>query len=153
MTAIRRRDLLTLLALALPAACGGPPPPAVLTLTIVGGADQNPDPGGQPLSVGVHLFELASRAKFDTADVFGLTEHEPATLGTDDLGSQQIVVRPGETKTITDQLKPGTQFIGIAVLFRDIDRSHWRAVSAVASSGPSKLILTIQGLTATLAPG
>jgi len=36
------------------------------------------------------------------------------------------------------------------VLFRDIDQAHWRAVSPVAASGPSKLTLKINGLTATL---
>ena len=60
------------------------------------------------------------------------------------------MLRPGETRMVTRELKKGVQFVGIAVLFRDIDQSRWRAVSPVAASGPSKLTLKISGLTATL---
>ena len=59
--------------------------------------------------------------------------------------------RPGETRTVTRELKKGVQFVGIAVLLRDIDQAHWRAVSSVAANGRSKLTLKINGLTATLA--
>ena len=94
---------------------------------------------------------LKSTAKFERADVFALTEREQQTLGTDGLGSEEFVMRPGETRTITRELKPGAQFIGAAVLFRDIDRARWRAVAPVAPNGPSPRTLTIRGLTAALA--
>jgi type VI secretion system protein VasD len=146
-----RRALLALPVLFL-AACASPPPPAVLQLTLLGGADQNPGPSGHPQSVAVRLFELRGSEKFARADVFALTEHERQTLGDDDLGSQELVLRPGERRIVTRSLKPGTRFIGVVVLFHDIDRAHWRALAPVAASGPSRRVLEVKDLAATLAP-
>jgi len=144
-----RRVLLGILAV-LATRCSSPPPPAVLTLNVIGGADQNPDPSGKPTPVVVRLFELNGTAKFERSDVFALTEREQQTLGSEGQSSEEFVVPPGKTRMVTRELKKGVQFVGIAVLFRDIDKSHWRAVSPVAASGPSKLTLKISGLTATL---
>jgi type VI secretion system protein VasD len=120
---ISRRLLLALPAI-LAARCSSPPPPAVLTLTVIGGADQNPDTSGQGATVAVRLFQLKSNAGFERADVFALTEREQQTLGTEGLGSEEFVIKPGESRTITRELKPGAQFVGTAVLFRDIDRAR-----------------------------
>jgi type VI secretion system protein VasD len=151
---IRRRSLLPLLpALAL-AYCASPPkPPAVVTLTMVGSADQNPDVGGKPAPVAVRIYQLTQTAKFERGDVFALTEHEQQTLGQDDAGSQEIVLSPGETQTKTFELKPGVQAIGVVVLYRDIDNAQWRADAAAATSGPTKLALNIGKLAITLKPG
>lgn len=46
--------------------------------------------------------------------------------------------------------KPGVRFIGVAVLFRDIDRSQWRMVAPIAESGLSKLVVSLSGNKATL---
>lgn len=139
--------------LALLDACAPPPPPpAVLNLAVEAGADQNPDPGGKALPVAVHLFELQSAAKFNRADVFALIEHEKATLGEDDLFSEEFVISPGDKTTMTRMLKPGTQFVGVVVLFRDIDNATWRGVAPVGASGPTNLKLTTNKIVATLAP-
>jgi type VI secretion system protein VasD len=118
---------------------------------MIGWADQNPDRSGQPATVAVRLFQLKSNAAFERADVFALTEREQQTLGADGLGSEEFVIKPGESRTITRELKPGAQFIGTAVLFRDIDRARWRGVAPVAASGPSRRTLTISRVTAALA--
>ena len=147
---ISRRLLLALPAI-LAARCSSAEEPAVLTFTVLGGADQNPDRAGQPATVAVKLFQLKSNTAFERADVFALIEREQQTLGADSLGSEQFVIRPGETRTVTRELKPGAQFIGTVVLFRDIDRARWRGVAPVAASGPSRRTLTISRLTAALA--
>ncbi len=148
---ISRRLLLAGCALLAARCSSPPPPPAVLTLTMIGGADQNPNPEGHPVPVAVRLFELGGTAKFERADVFALTEREQQTLGEESLGSEELLLSPGETRTVTRELKKGVQFIGIAVLFRDIDHSRWRAVAPVAASGPTRLALRINGLAAVLA--
>jgi len=145
-----RRAVLAALALLATRCSSSPPPPAVLTLTVIGGPDQNPDASGRPAPVAVRLFELNGTAKFERADVFALTEREQQTLGGDSQGSEEFVLTPGETRNITRELKKGVQFVGVAVLFRDIDQSRWRAEAPVAASGPSKLTLKINGTNATL---
>jgi type VI secretion system protein VasD len=64
--------------------------------------------------------------------------------------AEEIVVRPGETRNITLAPKPEVRFIGVAVLFQDIDRSQWRAVAAIAPSGLTRLVLFIGSNRATL---
>jgi type VI secretion system protein VasD len=150
---VMHRRWLALASLFALAACGAPPPPpAVIDLAITGGADQNPGPTGGPTAVQVFLYQLASSGKFETADVFALTERAAPTLGTDLLASETLVVAPGETKTITKEAKTGTTALGVVVFFRDIDHAKWRAVAPVAKNGPSAMNLTIKGLVATLAP-
>jgi type VI secretion system protein VasD len=146
---ITRRALLGTVSV-LATRCSSPPPPAVLTLNVIGGADQNPGTSGLPAPVAVRVFQLNDPAKFERSDVFALTEREQQTLGSESQGSEEFVLRPGESRKVTRELKKGVQFVGIAVLFRDIDQAHWRAVSPVAASGPSTLTLKINGLTATL---
>ncbi|MGH7066465.1 MAG: type VI secretion system lipoprotein TssJ [Acetobacteraceae bacterium] len=149
-----RRALLALVpALALARCAAGPAAPAVLTLTVHAGANQNPDPTGRPAPVAFQLFQLSGTGSFDRADFFALIGHTQQTLGGDLLASEQFVLPPGQTKTITRTLQKGTQFVGIAVLFRDIDHATWRVAAPVAASGPSALTLTISGLKATLASG
>jgi len=149
-----RRSLLLLPAALLLARCApAPKPPPVLTLTMVGSADQNPDPGGNAAPVAVKIYQLTATAKFESSDWTSLTQNEAATLGADEAApSQQFVVGPGETQTKTFELKSGVQSIGIIVLYRDIDHAQWRALAPAASSGPTKLTLNIAKAAATLQP-
>ncbi|WP_158745850.1 type VI secretion system lipoprotein TssJ [Acidisphaera sp. L21] len=149
----RRRTILLLPALLL-TRCGPPPPPPppALKLSILCGADQNPDASGRPSPAAIRLYFLNASAKFERADVFALTERERATLGEDDAGSEEFVLRAGETRMIDRVPKSGVQFLGVTVLFRDIDHATWRAVAPIAASGPTNLELTTAGIVATLQP-
>jgi type VI secretion system protein VasD len=119
---------------------------------MTGSAGQNPDAAGKPAPVAVRIYQLTATAKFERGDVFALTEHEQATLGQDDAGSQEFVLSPSETQTKTFELKPGVQAVGVVVLYRDIDQAQWRADAPVASSGPTKLALNVGKLAITLKP-
>jgi type VI secretion system protein VasD len=130
--------------------CGGPPPPPTLELTVVGGADQNPDACGNPTAVAIRLYQLASDSTFGRAEVFALTEREAATLGADDLGSEEIVIAPGERRTIAHPLKVGAHILGVVVLFREIDRATWRTQTPLAPQGPTRLLLTTAATHVTL---
>lgn len=149
-----RRSLLLLPAALLLARCGpSAKPPAVLTLTMVGSAGQNPDPSGNAAPVEVKVYQLTATGKFASSDWTSLTENEQTTLGQDEAApSQQFVVTPGQTLTQQIELKPGVQDVGIVVLYRDIDHAQWRAMAPAASSGPTKLTLTIARLAITLQP-
>jgi type VI secretion system protein VasD len=39
--------------------------------------------------------------------------------------------------------KPGVRYLGVAVLFREIDRAQWRAIAPIAAIGLTKLALTV----------
>ena len=145
------KSLVVVLLLAVAGCASAPPPPAVLSMDMVAGPDQNPDVVGKPAPVAIHLFQLSATAKFERADVFALIEREQQTLGTDGLASEEFVLSPNENRTIARELKHDTQFVGVAVLFRDIDHATWRAIAPVKDSGPSRLVLSTHGNVATLA--
>lgn len=147
---IARRLLLVAPAILSVASCGGPPVPPVVDLTIKANPDINPNAAGTPVSVAVRLYSLNARGRFMSADVYSLMQREAAVLGTESAGSEEVVVRPGETRKITLAPKPGVRFLGVAVLFRDIDRAQWRAITPIAESGLTRLVLTISGNRATL---
>lgn len=147
---IARRLLLVAPAILSVASCGGPPAPPVVDLTIKANPDINPNAAGTPVSVAVRLYSLNARGRFMSADVYSLMQREAAVLGTESAGSEEVVVRPGETRKITLAPKPGVRFLGVAVLFRDIDRAQWRAITPIAESGLTRLVLTISGNRATL---
>jgi type VI secretion system protein VasD len=153
MSTLRRQVLLMPALLAL-SYCAPPPPkpPAVLTLTAIGGADQNPGPSGAPAPVEIWVFLLNNTGRFNSADVFALTEHDKAALGEDEAGSETFVLAPGETHTVTRKLKPGVQAVGVVALYRDIDSATWRASAPVADSGPTQLTLKVGKLAVSLAP-
>lgn len=147
------RRVVLLLPALLAVRCGGPPPPAVLELSVNAGPDQNPGSSGRPGPVAVRLYQLKASAAFERADWYALTERERATLGDDAAGMEEFVLTPREARSITRQLKPGVQFVGLAAGFREIDRAAWRAVQPVKASGPTKLVLRTAGTNVTLAPG
>lgn len=151
---IARRSLLFLPgALAAPAlleGCATPSGPRSLDLTIKGGANQNPDPAGHPSPVGVRIYELRAIGRFDRANVFTLLAHERATLGSDLLHSDQVVISPGASLTIHRSLPKDARFLAAAVLFRDIGDADWRASARLAAAGPNKLTLRITGTSAAL---
>jgi type VI secretion system protein VasD len=140
---IARRLLLMGPALLSVAGCGGPPAPAVVELAVRASPDVNPNPAGTPVSVAVRLYSLMGRGRFMSADAYALMDRDKATLGDESAGSEEIVVRPGETRNMTLAPKPGVRYLGAAVLFREIDRAQWRAVAPIATIGLTRLALTI----------
>ena len=146
---LRRRSLLAAPAAAVLASCG-PPPPPVVDLTVKAGPDLNRNPAGTPLAVAVRLYTLNARARFSTADAYALMDRDRSVLGDEGTRAEEIVVRPGETRKITLAPKPDVRFLGVAVLFQDIDRSQWRAAAPIATTGLTRLVLVIGSNRATL---
>jgi type VI secretion system protein VasD len=121
-----------------------------VTIVVTGSADQNPDASGAGAPVAVRIFQLTAVGTFERADVYALIDHEQQTLGTDDVSSEEFILSPSESRTLTVEPKAGVSAIGVTALFREIDQAQWRADAPVASSGPTKLVASIGKLTVTL---
>ena len=145
----RRHFLLAPGALLL-AQCGGPPPPAKVDIMIKAAADQNPDASGKPVAVAVRIYSLTAAGKFNAADVYALVERVKATLGEEGAGMEEVVMRPDSSRTVNLSPRAGVHHIGVAVLFRDIDRAKWQAIAPIATSGLTRLNLSISGNKAVL---
>ena len=142
-------------ALSVTAACGGPeqPDPTVVRLTVDASPTVNPDPQGRPSPVTVHVYRLTSPTAFSQADFFQLVEQEQTTLGTELLGSDQVVVTPGGGQTVLREFEPQGQFLGVVAAFRDIDAASWRAYAPVPPNQTTPLTATVDTLSITLSPG
>ena len=145
---MNRRPALALFGLLILTQCGGPPPPPpkpppVLSLTITGGTDQNQDSGGRASPVAVRIYQLSGTAKFEQTDVFALKDREAPTLGAESQGSQEFLIAPGEKRTVTISLKPLVSSIGVAVMYRDIDRARWRTTQPANANGQTKISVTV----------
>ncbi len=154
MNVLNRRAVMvaTLLLASCAAKAPPPPPPPVLDLSIKAGPGQNPDASGNPAPVAIQIYQLASTAAFNTADAYALSGNAQVTLGADLLGSEQVLLAPGESQKVAHPLKAGATYLGVVVLFRDINHAQWRASAPLAASGPTKLQLNTDKLSVTLTP-
>lgn len=141
------RYLLAGATVAILAACSSaPPPPTVVALTIKAAASVNPGPDGQPSPVMLRIYQLGGTGSFEKADFFQLNDRDTALLGSDLLGKDQAVLTPGETKTMSFEVKPGTRFIGITAAYREIDKAVWRVDVPVPANQTTKIALSVDKL-------
>jgi type VI secretion system protein VasD len=151
---MNRRLILGCLGLLALASCAAPPPPPVLTLTINGSAEQNPDSTGHASPVAVRVYQLGGTAKFEQADVFALKDNEVKTLGPEEAApSQEFLIAPKDSKTVKIDLKPMVSSIGVAVMYRDIDQAKWRATAPAKPNGPTTLTAAVGKLALKLTGG
>ena len=140
-----RRSLLAAFAAATIGGCGGgPPDPAVVDLTV----SASPDVNGAR-SVAVRVYGLGATGRFTSATAYTLIDRD-TVLGDEGTRLEEIVVRPGESRKITLMPKPNVRYIGVVVLFQDIDRAQWRGMAPIAASGVTPLKLVLGGNAAQL---
>ncbi|WNW12462.1 type VI secretion system lipoprotein TssJ [Pseudomonas sp. DTU_2021_1001937_2_SI_NGA_ILE_001] len=119
-------------------ACSTPAPETpgeaerAVTLDLHASAALNPGATGQPAPVRVRIFELKNAAAFSRADYFALAERAAQTLGPDLVDQDEVLLRPGETRSVVRPLNPATRHVGLVVGYREIDRARWRTVLDVS---------------------
>ena len=128
--------------------CATPPPPPVvseLQLSVVAGADVNPDARKRASPVLVRIYALKSAAPFEAADFFSLFEKDTATLGGELVQREEFLLRPGEEKALPLKFGPEVKAIGVMVAFRDLERARWRDVHSIAIGKPAELKVRLTG--------
>lgn len=132
---IRRRALLGTLILG---ACarGAPERPRV-ELTLVGSPSLKQ-------ALAVRIYQLVATEHFLSAPPPALLGHEQATLGTEDLGMEEILLRPGETRHLARRWHERARHVGVAVLNDTSGGGLWRDVAALDQDGPTRLRLEVE---------
>lgn len=123
-----------------------------IEIDLIVSAQANPDHRKRPSPVVLRLYELKGRAQFDALDFVTLTERDKETLGADLVSREEIVLRPGETRTITKKVSPDAAFLGVTAGFRNIERAQWRAVTALQGQSETEFQIKVDALTVTIAP-
>jgi len=117
------------------AGCSSPPPPKPITtpvaMTLVAGADANPDARGRASPLTVRVYALKTSGAFESADFFTLFEKDQATLGAEMVQREEFLLRPGDSKKLELSLAPDVKSIGLMAAYRDLERARWREVRAI----------------------
>jgi type VI secretion system protein VasD len=119
------------------AACASPPPPppppvvSEIQLSVIAGADVNPDARKRASPVTVRIYALKSAAPFEAADFFSLFEKDTATLGSELVQREEFLMRPGDQKALPMKFGPEVKAIGVMVAYRDLERARWREVHTI----------------------
>jgi len=86
----------------------------------------NPDAQGRASPIQVTLYELRSPAEFEARDFFALQGDAQAALGKTLLDTDQIILQPGETRTVSHPGSTEARVVGIVAAYRDLENSRWR---------------------------
>lgn len=108
--------------------------------------DVNPDINGRPSPVVIKVFELSSRAVFDTQDFFSLYGDAEKVLGPDLLNKDEIELQPGQKFDYKMTLDKNTRFIGIVVAYRSIDKAKWRGVIEADPTGYDNVRANVESI-------
>lgn len=148
-----RGAILALTVLAL-AGCAGPKkvePPKVLA-TLEAATDVNPDPSGRPSPVMVQLYELKAAGRFNGADFFSLFERASATLGQDLQQKDEVLLAPGERKTVNLQFREGSSHLGVVAGYRGFETARWRAVVDTPVDTVTRVLIRVDRAAVSIQP-
>ncbi|MCM5680901.1 type VI secretion system lipoprotein TssJ [Schlegelella sp. S2-27] len=124
--------------------CASGPKPTSVDIQLTGDATVNPDSRNRPSPVMVRIYELKTPATFESADFFSLFDKDRETLAADMNTRDEFVLQPGQTLSLKREAKPDTRFIAVLAAYRDLERSRWRAVTAL-SPGKSQVVKITAG--------
>lgn len=142
---------------ALLSGCGGPPPPVpptIVNTTITGAADVNAGSGGAGAPVAIRVYQLASATGFKASTFFPLFEKDAATLRDDLVKREDILLGPGQSKTLVLMPEDRVHAIGVFGAYRDYEHVDWHGSVDVPPHQTSKLTITAgrAGLDVAIAP-
>jgi type VI secretion system protein VasD len=89
----------------------------------------NRDANGRPLSVVVRLYQLKDNKGFSRLgfDAVARGQREEDLFPKELESSQEMILIPGTTQSLTDKLSPDAKYIGVVAVFRSPDtRGGWR---------------------------
>lgn len=100
--------------------------PVPYAIELVADKQVNPDVNGRPSPIQVTIYELSSSSAFGSRDFFALQSDPQTALGKELLNTDQVVLRPGETKTLQYPGSSEARVVGIVAAYRDLEQSQWR---------------------------
>jgi len=129
-----------------------PPPPTRLILEIKASSGLNPNPNGNAAPLVVRIYELANTGRFTSTGFQSLYQDDRSTLGSDMVGRNELLLRPGARQTVEKTLNPGVSAIGVLGAYRNLDGVRWRATIPIVPETDNRLTLTLGARELTLAP-
>lgn len=120
-------------------ACASKPVVTPVVLRVAASADVNPDGRNRASPILVRVYALKSTGTFDSADFFSLFDKDQATLGGELVQREEMLLKPGDSKSLEMKLSADVKSIAVMGAYRDLERARWRAVSSVEPGKPLNL--------------
>lgn len=119
--------------------------PSAVQFTIVlqASLDTNRNIYGRPSPVLVHVFQLDSKQTFEQASFSQLSTDPEQVLGSDLLGREKFLMRPGDRLIHRFVLLEPMRHIGVIAEYRDVDAAQWRALERTVSSKLGGVLVSI----------
>lgn len=118
--------------------------PTVADLNFRASNEINRNLVGLPAPVTIRVYQLVSAQAFNEADFLRLFDRDAAILGRDLIAREEFVIQPGQRLRLIQELRPGARFIGVAVFYRDVERTSWRAVTLPPPNRTSIFEISVQ---------
>ncbi|MBO3277354.1 type VI secretion system lipoprotein TssJ [Pseudomonas schmalbachii] len=142
----RSKTLAMLAVLVTLAGCSALSPYSSLTkldLTLSASDQLNPDLNGRPSPIVLRLLELQHPVAFENADFFSLYERPKESLAPDLVASEEIELRPGETREFRLSVQKGSRYVGLLAAYRDLPETRWRYVLQVSPGQRTQAMLRL----------
>lgn len=130
------------LGLGLMAGCASKPVTTPVALQFVATPDVNPDARGRASPILARVYALKAPGGFDAADFFSLQDKDSATLGADLVQREELMLRPGERKSLQLVLPADAAALGFTGAYRDLNHARWRQGLAVTPGTALALTVT-----------
>jgi type VI secretion system protein VasD len=104
------------------------PPEARLKVTLTVSPLVNPDLDNRASPVVVRFYQLSADDAFKAADFASLFEKDEKTLGPTLLGKAEVIVAPGDIRTVASDINPKALYVAAVVGFRKFETAKWREI-------------------------
>jgi len=105
--------------------------PVPIEISIAASESLNPTAQGRASPVLLRIYELSGQTFFQSADFFTLLGEVAQTNHAEVLEMHEFMLMPGEIRVLRRRTKLPTRFLGVAVAYRDLQGSAWRALATV----------------------
>ncbi|MCP3720279.1 type VI secretion system lipoprotein TssJ [Paraburkholderia sp. CNPSo 3281] len=119
------------------------PVPYAVTFHVA--ADVNRDSQNRPAPVALQTFQLKSDNNFRKADYFSLQNKPEDALGPELAGTDRIVLRPGESRTLHYTGGETVRSLGIVAGYRTLEKRRWKITVALPQPASTNLFKFWQG--------
>lgn len=129
-----------------------PPSAPVAFLQVRATPDANSGSGGKGLTTIVKVYQLRAIGRFQQATYESFLDEaaERSALGEDLERSAEVVLLPGQTADVTEQLSASTTYIGIVALLHSPTPNRWKLVLDAAQAAHASVSVDVHACTITL---
>ena len=117
--------------------------PTNIAVNVSSAADVNPDSSGRPSPIVARIYELSGTDRFSKADIFQLLDHDKDGLGGEMLDRTELMLQPGEARTVKLAIKDGAKYLGVIAGYRDVDHADWRTMTVLPESEDTSTLVTV----------